>query len=238
MTENSFLGSAGPWADLRLVIHEARSPLTVIAYASELLLDPAIQPEPRVQRQHLEAIHQAAHEAASCLSLLSRLLEVEQAAASPGIHAIPLEDFRDPDALTSGPPLPQGAILHADSRLSRHLCRSLWDLASCFPPPRARMVSATILDGRLMLQMHGPESFLQCVGADTTPAAPAAGPDPKHAPPFRARFLSNILRRALALLGGTTQPAGPGQSPGDLVLCIPDHAPAQRRRKPSNRRSP
>ena len=73
---------ARTWANLRLAIHEARSPLTVIAYASELLLEDGPDADPRVRRRHLDAIHRAAHEAAGCLTLLSRCVEVEEAAAA------------------------------------------------------------------------------------------------------------------------------------------------------------
>ena len=58
-----------PWANFHALVHETRSPLTVAAYASEILLDAGRTLPSQVARRHVESIHQACHEASACITL-------------------------------------------------------------------------------------------------------------------------------------------------------------------------
>lgn len=219
----------GPWRALRVALHEVRSPIAVMAYAAELLLDPRLSIEPRLRKRHLESIQLASREAASSLSLLSRLIEVEQAVSCPRLEPVPLETFRDPGGPTEATPTASNDVLLADDRLARHMVASLWELASCFPTPRAHLVSADFMDGRVRIRMQGHPSFLRCLrhGPSTTPVSPGAADDAPA--PFRIQVLSSLFRRALGAMHGSATTSVQQGCHGDVLLLeIPAHPPAQK----------
>ena len=214
-----------PWAAFHALVHEARCPLTVVAYASEILLDANRQFTRRSLHQHVESIHRACHEASSYITLLSRCIEVEQAGQSPAPEPFPVEAFRDPDGQAAGPAIQHDAVAYMDLRLACNLAVTLWELASLLPGMRPAL-SAVELDSRhLRLRIRSP-------GTLGTVLTGPAHPEPRNgrgaaSPPdsFPVAFRARLLRRCLALLGGTVERTHAGADDGDIHFRIPVHPP-------------
>jgi hypothetical protein len=214
-----------PWAAFHALIHETRCPLTVVAYASEILLDASRPFTRRSLRQHVESIHRACHEASSYVTLLSRCIEVEQAGQSPSPEPFPVEAFRDPEGQAAGPAIQHDAVAYMDLRLAGNLAVTLWELASLLPGTRPAL-SAVGLDSRhLRLRIRAP-------GTLGTVLTEPAQPEPRHGrgatstpDPFPVVFRARLLRRCLALLGGTVERTHAGADDGDIHLRIPVHPP-------------
>lgn len=214
-----------PWSSLHALIHETRSPLTVVAYASEILLESGGAMPAQTVRRHMESIHHACHEASSYITLLSRCVEVEQAGQCPVPEPFPVEAFRDPEARVPGPAIPGTADVPLDLRLAGGLASTLWEVASLIPGKRPSLKAVEVDSRQVQLRLLAPELLGRLLSQAETPARRKprghAGPEPSFAIGFRAC----LIRRCLALLGGSVECARAGEALCTLVIRIPLHAP-------------
>lgn len=230
-------GSPGniPWDAFHALVHEARCPLTVVAYASEILLDANRPFTRRALGQHVESIHRACHEASSCITLMSRSIEVEQAGQSPDPGPFPLEAFRDPDAQAAGPAIPHAAVAYLDPRLAGNLAATLWELAWLLPGTRPSLTAVDLVPRQLRLRISAP-------GLPAMVLEEPSHPGPRHgrgfaSPPdsFPVAFRARLLRRCLSLLGGRVERPHPGKDDGETVFLIPVHPPVSPAPKKSSK---
>ncbi len=215
-----------PWDLFHAVLHEARSPLTVAAYASEILLHTPGPLSSRKLRANIEAIDAASREASVCIGLLARTIEVEQAGHGPLPEPFSLDAFRDPHALSPGPAIDAGATAWIDPRIGSGFASTLWELASLFPSPRPTLDALRVEDGSIVLRLRtrGSGGFARAIleAADRMRAPGRARAVAQ--PPFHVHFRASLLRRCLELLGGTTQTPRPARQANEIIVQIPCHA--------------
>ena len=223
-----------PWQTFHALVHETRSPLTVVAYASEILLAPGRPLSSQAARRHLGSILHACHEASAHLTLLSRWIEVEQAGQGTVADPFPVGAFRDPDARVAGPAIEATAVAHLDLRLAGNLAMTLWELASLLPGTRPTLTSVEFDSRQLRLHFLAPALLGRLLTETTMPTrrdrrgVAKAG----YSPPIGLR--AHLIRRCLALLGGSVESVPPGQDTGNLLVQIPVNAPSPTPgRKPS-----
>lgn len=233
MPRNSKDAGDIPWAMLHAAVHEARSPLTLVAYASELLLDPDHPlPDGRI-RQRVESIHQACAEASACITLLSRCIEIEQAGQAPAPAPFPLEALRDPGAHEPGPALDAGAVAHVDARLAGHFASTLWELAALLPPPRPLLATAMVAAGQLRLHLRAPGGVGRILKGEAPPPVRRRRGMTAPMDAFPVAFRARLLRRCLALLGGDATATDATGKADDVVVRIPAHPRPPSKRKPT-----
>lgn len=223
-----------PWPAFHALVHEARSPLTVVAYASEILLDTGRTLPSQAVRRHVESIHHACHEASACITLLSRCIEVEQAGQDPVPEPFPVEAFRDPDAHVPGPAIEGTGVAHLDLRLAGNLAITLWEMASLLPGTRPTLAAVEFDARELRLRLHAP-GLPGDVLTEPAPSTPRNGRGvASPADSFPVGFRARLVRRCLTLLGGSMERIHAGKDAGDVLIRIPLHAPgASKGKKPS-----
>ena len=215
-----------PWGTFHALVHETRSPLTVVAYASEILLDAGRTLPSQVARRHVESIHQACHEASACITLLSRCIEVEQAGQDPVVEPFPVEAFRDPDARVPGPAIAGEASVHVDRRLAGSLARTLWELASLLPGTRPTLTTVEIAPRQLRLRFLAHGLLGRLLSERATPTDRNVRGVARHEHSFPVGLRVRLIHRCVALLGGSVECIRAGNDDGDILIRIPVQAPS------------
>jgi len=212
-----------PWGLFHDVLHEARSPLTVAAYAAEILLHAPGPLSSRNVRANIEAIHAASREASVCIGLLSRTIEVEEAGHGPRPEPFSLDTFRDPHALSPGPAIDAEATAWIDPRIGSGFASTLWELASLFPSPRPTLDALRVEDGSIVLRLRtrGSGGFARSIMEPADRKRAAGRARAVAQPPFHVHFRVSLLRRCLELLGGTTRTSRPARQANEVIVQIP-----------------